>query len=148
MMVVTVVVVALVRYCIYLLSCGVVTVFVRVAFVIVVGELLLSGCSVMVIGGVLVGVVVIVGYFGDGGKVVVLMFYIFQDISPLMMTNVRLPVVIRKNKFIYMLHGFVCGVGSGGGVNSGCGSFCLAHHHHHQHTTPTTTTKYTLDLEL
>ena len=74
-MVVTVVVVALVRYCMYLLSCGVVTVFIRVAFVIVVGELLLSGSSGMVIGGVLVGVVVIVGCFGDGWKVVVLMHH-------------------------------------------------------------------------
>ena len=60
----------------------------------------------MVVGGVVVGVVVIVGYFGDGGKVVVLM---------VMMTNVWLPFVIRKNSFIYMLHGFNCSVGSGGG---------------------------------
>ena len=57
------------------------------------------------IGGVLVRVVVTVGYFGDGGKVVVLM---------VMLTNIRLAVVIRNNSFIYMLHGFVCGVGSGG----------------------------------
>ena len=39
-----------------------------------------------------------------------------------MMTNVRLAVVIRKISFVYMLHGFVCGGGSGGCVNSGCGS--------------------------
>ena len=89
---------------------------------IVVGELLLSGCCVMMVGGVVVGLVVILGYFGDGGKVVVLM---------VMMTNVRLAVVIRKNLFIYMLHGFVCGVDIGGGINSGCGSTWLAHHHHH-----------------
>ena len=36
--------------------------------------------------------------FGDGGKVVVWM---------VMMTNFRLAVVITKNSFIYMLHGFV-----------------------------------------
>ena len=40
------------------------------------------------VGGVVVGVEVIVGYFSDGGKMVVLM---------VMMTNVRLAVVIRKN---------------------------------------------------
>ena len=103
----------------------VVMVFVRVAFVIAVGVLLLSGCCVMVVGGVVVGIVGIVGYFGDGGKMVVLM---------VMMTNVRLAVVIKKNSFICMLHDFVCSVGSGGGVNIGCGSSCLAHHHHnHQH---------------
>ena len=51
----------------------------------------------MVVGGVLVGLVVIVGYFCHGWKVVVLM---------LMMTYVRLTVVIRNNSFIYLLHGF------------------------------------------
>ena len=81
------------------------------------------------------GLVGIVGYFGDGGKVVVLM---------VLMTNVRLAVVIMKNSFIYMLHGCGRGDGSGNGVNSGCGSSCLAHHHHHHH--PTTTTQYTLDF--
>ena len=42
----------------------------------------------MVVGRVEVGLVVIVGYFGFIKKVVVLM---------VMMTNVRLAVVIRKN---------------------------------------------------
>ena len=42
---------------------------------------MLSGCCVMVVGWVVVGVVVIVGYFADGGKLVVLM---------VMMTNIRL----------------------------------------------------------
>ena len=43
----------------------VITVFVRVAFV---GELLLSGCCVMVIGGVVVGVVMLVGFLVMVGK--------------------------------------------------------------------------------
>ena len=93
----------------------VVRVFVRVAFVIVLGELLLSGFCVMVVGGVVVGVVVILGYLGDGGEKVVLM---------VMMTNIRLAVVIRKNSFIYMFHGIICDVGCGGGVNIGCGTHC------------------------
>ena len=42
----------------------------------------------MVVGGVVVGAVVIVGYFGDGGIVVVL---------KVMMTNVSLAVVIRSS---------------------------------------------------
>ena len=115
----------LVGYCGIVVVVVVVTVFVRVAFVIVVGELLLSICCVMVAGGVVVGVMVIVGYLGDGGKVEVLM---------VMMSNIRLAVMIRKNSFIYMLNGIICGVGSGGGVNSGYGSSCLAHHqNHHSH---------------
>ena len=43
------------------------------------------------INGVVVGVVLIVGYFGDGGIVVVLM---------VVMTVVRVVVVYRKNEFI------------------------------------------------
>ena len=66
------VVVAFVGYCGIVVVLVVITVCVRVAFVIVAWELLLSGCCVMVFGGVVVGVVVIVGYLGDGGKVVVL----------------------------------------------------------------------------
>ena len=84
---VVMVVVALVGYCGVVVVLVVVTVFVRLAFVIVVGELLLSGCSVMVVVGVVVGLVVIVGYFGNGGKVMVLI---------VMVTNIRLAVVIRK----------------------------------------------------
>ena len=95
-------------------------------FVIVVGELLISGCCVMAVSGAVVGVLVILGNFGYGGRVVVLV---------LMMIKVMLAVVTRKNSFIHMIHAFACGGGSGGGVNSGCGSSCLANHHlHHHHT--------------
>ena len=71
--------------------------------------------------------VMIVGYIGDGRIVVVLMA---------VMTVVSVEVVYRKNLFIQMLGGCICGVSSGGGVNIGFDSSCLGHyqyHHHHHH---------------
>ena len=44
---------------------------------------------------------------------------------------VKVAVVIRKNLFISMFGGCICGVGSG--VNSGCGGSSVAYHHHHYH---------------
>ena len=54
------------------------------------------------------------------------------------MAVVRLAVMLRKNLFICILGGGYCGVGSGGGVNSGCCSPLVHHHNHYHHQTNTT----------
>ena len=48
---------------------------------------------------------------------------------------VMMALVVRKSLFVCMLGCGICGVGSGDGVNSGCGGSFLAnnHHHHHHH---------------
>ena len=51
-----------------------------------------------------------------------------------MIAVVRLAVGITENLFICMLGCGIFGVGSGGGVISGCGGSSLTHHqHHHYH---------------
>ena len=49
------------------------------------------------------------------------------------MAVVRVTVMIRKNLSICILVSGICGVGSGGGVNSGCCCSSLVHHHNHNH---------------
>ena len=49
-------------------------------------------------------------------------------------TVLRVAVVIRKDLFICILGGGICGVGrGGGGVKNGFIGSCLAHHHHQNH---------------
>ena len=88
---------------------------------------MLGGCCVMVVGGVEVGLVMIVGYFGYSKKVVVLM---------VMITNVRLAVVIRKNKFINMLMALFWALKVVVVVNSGLWLLFFANYHHHHHHHP------------
>ena len=62
------------------------------------------------IGGILVVVVVMMGICCDGGIVVVV----------IVMTVVRVVVVISSILSNCLFCGFICGVGSGSGVNSSC----------------------------
>ena len=58
---------------------------------------------------------------GDGGIVAVL----------IVTAALRVVVVISSDLFNCMFCGSICGVGSGSGVNSGCGGSSLAHQFNH-----------------